>query len=115
SAVFRFHRIRFADSVPMALEYSTIPAACLASSDDVKDSLYAALRQRKQHPVRALQRLRAILFTEDQAKLLDVETGSAGLLIERIGYSSSGTSVEWTRSYYRGDAYDFVAELNLGN
>lgn len=115
SAVLRFHRIRFADNVPMALEYSTIPTLCLGSEDAVKDSLYAALRDRKQHPVRALQRLRAVLFTQAQAELLDIEAGSPGLLIERIGYNSSGAAVEWTRSYYRGDAYDFVAELNLGS
>ncbi|MEZ5679830.1 MAG: GntR family transcriptional regulator [Erythrobacter sp.] len=115
AAVLRFHRIRFADNVPMALEYSTIPAACLGSEDAVKDSLYSALRERKQHPVRALQRLRAVLFDEKQAELLDIDEGSPGLLIERIGFNSSGAAVEWTRSYYRGDAYDFVAELNLGN
>ncbi len=44
-----------------------------------------------------------------------VEPGSAGLFIERIGFNAAGAAVEWTRSYYRGDAYDFVAELNLGH
>lgn len=115
AAVYRFHRIRFADNVPMALEYSTIPGSTLLSEDAVEDSLYEALRTRKQNPVRALQRLRAVLFNDAQAELLDVAEGSPGLLIERIGYNAAGVAVEWTRSYYRGDAYDFVAELNLGN
>ena len=98
----------------MALEYSTIPAECLGPDAMVEESLYDALRERQQNPVRALQRLRAVLFTAEQAELLEVPAQSAGLLIERIGYNSSGSAVEWTRSYYRGDAYDFVAELNLG-
>ena len=38
----------------------------------------------------------------------------AGLSIERISYLGSGRAVEFTRSLYRGDAYDFVAELTIG-
>ena len=45
--------------------------------------------------------------------LLDVPAGSAGLNIERISYLASGKVIEFTRSIYRGDAYDFVAELRL--
>jgi GntR family transcriptional regulator len=45
--------------------------------------------------------------------LLDVPTGVAGLNIERISYLASGKVIEFTRSVYRGDTYDFVAELRL--
>lgn len=113
AAVFRFHRIRFADEVPMAIELSTIVGDALPSQDAVEASLYDALRIQGQNPQRALQRLRAVLFTDEQAELLGVPAHSAGLQIERIGYNAAGRAVEWTRSYYRGDAYDFVAELNL--
>lgn len=113
--VYRFHRIRFADEIAMALEYSTVPGNCLASETEVTDSLYDALSRRKLQPVRALQRLRAVLLTETQADLLGVEAGNAALLIERIGFAANGSAVESTRSFYRGDAYDFVAELGLGS
>lgn len=113
AAVYRFHRIRFADGVPMALELSTIAGGALPSEQAVEASLYDALRAQGQNPQRALQRLRAVLFTQEQAQLLGIQPHSAGLLIERIGYNGEGRAVEWTRSYYRGDAYDFVAELNL--
>ena len=36
------------------------------------------------------------------------------LLIERRSFLKDGRPVEVTKSYYRGDAYDFVAELTLG-
>jgi GntR family transcriptional regulator len=39
----------------------------------------------------------------------------ASLHIERISYLASGRVVEFTRSIYRGDTYDFVAELRLGD
>jgi GntR family transcriptional regulator len=110
--VYRFNRIRYADGLPMALEYSTVPALCLPSLEAVESSLYQALDKNGARPVRALQRLRAVLFTAEQAKLLGVPDKAAGLLIERRAFQKDGRPVEVTRSYYRGDAYDFVAELN---
>ena len=71
--VYRFHRIRFADDAPMALEYATILASCLPSIDAVESSLYAALERAGNRPVRALQRLRAVLFTAEQAELLQAQ------------------------------------------
>lgn len=110
--VYRFNRIRYANDTPMAIEYSTILAACLPSEDAVEDSLYGALSRTGNRPTRALQRLRAVSFDEHHARLLDMEIGAAGLLIERRGFLADGRTIEVTRSYYRGDAYDFVAELN---
>lgn len=112
--VYRFHRIRFADGAPMALEYSTIAAFCLPSVDAVQSSLYEALEKTGHRPARALQRLRAVLFTAEQAELMRVSEKDAGLLIERRSFLKDGRAVEVTQSYYRGDAYDFVAELNDG-
>jgi GntR family transcriptional regulator len=110
--VYRFHRIRFADGAPMALEQSTIAGSCLPGLDAVDTSLYAALEAAGNRPVRALQRLRAVLFDEEQAALLHVEPNAPGLFIERRGFLEDGRTVEMTHSWYRGDAYDFVAELN---
>lgn len=110
--VYRFHRIRFADELPMALEYSTMPAFCMPSPEFVEASLYEALEKTGHRPVRALQRLRAVLFTDEQAELMKVARNAPGLLIERRGFLRDGRVVEVTQSFYRGDAYDFVAELN---
>jgi GntR family transcriptional regulator len=112
TAVYRFNRIRYADGAPMALEYSTIPAFAMPSPGFVEASLYEALGKTGHRPARALQRLRAVLFTADQAELLTVAPRDPGLLIERRGFLKDGRTVEVTQSYYRGDAYDFVAELN---
>lgn len=112
SRVYRFHRLRLADTMPMALEHATIAGFALPSEEAVEDSLYAALETSGFRPARALQRLRAVLFTAEQARLLRVEPGSPGLFIERRGYLDDGRTVELTQSWYRGDAYDFVAELS---
>lgn len=111
--VYRFHRIRFADDAPMALEYATVLASCLPSLEAVETSLYAALESTGNRPVRALQRLRAVLFSAEQADLLGAKEKDAGLLVERLGFHKDGRAVEFTQSYYRGDTYDFVAELSV--
>lgn len=110
--VYRFHRIRFADDAPMSIEYATVLASCLPSLDAVESSLYEALERTGNRPVRALQRLRAVLFTAEQAKLLQIRERDAGLLVERVGFLKDGRAVEFTQSYFRGDIYDFVAELS---
>lgn len=111
--VYRFHRIRFADDAPMSLEYATILAFCLPSLESVESSLYAALERVGNRPVRALQRLRAVLFTAEQAELLQAKEKDAGLLVERLGFLQDGRAAEFTQSFYRGDIYDFVAELSI--
>jgi GntR family transcriptional regulator len=111
--VYRFHRIRFADDAPMSLEYATILASCLPSLESVESSLYAALERAGNRPTRALQRLRAVLFTAEQAELLQAKEKDAGLLVERLGFLQDGRAAEFTQSFYRGDIYDFVAELSI--
>ena len=110
--VYRFHRIRFADDAPMSLEYATILASCLPSLESVESSLYAALERAGNRPTRALQRLRAVLLTAEQGELLQAKEKDAGLLVERLGFLQDGRAAEFTQSFYRGDIYDFVAELS---
>ena len=111
--VSRFHRLRRADGVPLAIENAVIPNKFLPHPELVEGSLYAALDARGLKPVRALQRLHASALSATDAKLLDLPTGSPALFIERISYLSDGRAVEFTRSCYRGDSYDFVAELTI--
>ena len=110
--VYRFNRIRYADDAPMALEYATVVASALPSLDAVDTSLYEALEATGNRPTRALQRLRAVLLTAEQAQLLKAVEGAAGLLVERLGSLPDGRAVEFSQSFYRGDTYDFVAELS---
>jgi GntR family transcriptional regulator len=110
--VYRYHRIRLADDAPMALEYATILASILPSLEAVDSSLYVALEAVGHRPVRALQRLRAVLLSADQAQLLKAKPADAGLLVERLGSLPDGRAIEFTQTYYRGDTYDFIAELS---
>jgi GntR family transcriptional regulator len=77
----------------------------------VTDSLYGYLDAHHCAPTRALQHIRAINATAEQAHLADIKPGAAMLFITRIGYLQDGTAIELTHSYCRSDYYDFVAEL----
>ncbi|MGB8817508.1 MAG: GntR family transcriptional regulator [Rhizobiaceae bacterium] len=111
--VTRIKRLRIADGTPLAIERAVMSVSSLPDPDKIGLSLYAALEEQGCRPVRAMQRISAISLEEADAALLEVEPGSASLRIERVSYLSSGRVVEITRSIYRGDAYDFVAELRL--
>jgi len=113
AAVARLYRVRLANARPMCIEQATLPASVLPDPGTVDVSLYSELERLGKRPVRALQRLRAQLFEIEQARLLDVPPGTPCLYIERRSFLANGDAVEFVRSHYRGDSYDFVAELRL--
>ncbi len=73
-----------------------------------------ALTRRGHKPVRALQRLTAVTLDPGVARLLGVHRDAPALLIERVSHLEDDRIVEYTRSHYRADTYDFVAELKIG-
>ena len=111
SGVVRMYRLRHVDGAPIAIERTLVPYALLPDPDSVTTSLYEALDAYGHRPKRALQRLRAVALDEEAARHLELPVGAPGLLVERRAFLEDGRVVESTRSYYRGDAYDFVAEL----
>lgn len=112
SGVVRLHRLRLAGDEPMAVERTSVPHALLPDPQTVAESLYEALEKLGHRPARALQRLRAVNLAAEPARQLELPVGTAGLALERRAFLADGRVVEFTRSYYRGDAYDFVAELH---
>ncbi|RPE80077.1 GntR family transcriptional regulator [Vulcaniibacterium tengchongense] len=109
--VVRYYRLRVANGQALALERTVVPQSVLSDPALVENSLYEAFARLGLRPTRALQRLRAIAFDAEQARLMQLAEGSPGLFIERRTFLDDGRVVEYTRSFYRGDAYDFVAEL----
>ncbi|WP_218110338.1 UTRA domain-containing protein [Oligoflexus tunisiensis] len=104
-------RLRLADGKPVAVEYSVLPRHVLPNPYVMTGSLYAYLKMQKLMPVRALQHLRANIVSSTERDLLQANDDTAVLYITRVGYLADGTPVEFTHSYYRGDSYDFIAEL----
>ncbi|KKB09209.1 GntR family transcriptional regulator [Devosia chinhatensis] len=111
----RISRLRLTGDMPLAIERASLSSTILPDPAALGDSLYEHLDRFGVRPVRAIQRIRAANIAEDDASRLQVPVGSAGLHIERISYLATGRVIEFTRSIYRGDTYDFVAELRLGD
>lgn len=111
--VARLERVRRSDGLPLAIERASLSSAILPDPEVVETSLYAVLQTRGLRPVRAVQRISAANLGPRDAELLGVAPGVAGLNIERVSYLASGKVIEFTRSMYRGDAYDFAVELKL--
>jgi len=112
SEVVRLGRVRLANSEPLAIENAVIPKRFLPSLDLLDSSLYEALAKLGHRPVRGRQKIRASLATPTEAGLLQIDERREVLRIERTTYSAAGEVVEFTRSAYRGDRYDFISELN---
>ncbi len=113
ASVARLARLRTADGQPMAIERASLPTDILPNPLIVETSLYEVLEASGLLPVRALQKISAINLGTQDAMLLQVEPRAAGLRIERTSYLADGRVAEFTQSIYRGDAYNFVAELRL--
>ena len=113
--VSRIARLRSVDGIPLAIERAALPSDILPNPLVIGSSLYEALEENGNRPVRAIQRISAANLGHADAELLSVEAGTASLKIERTSYLPSGRVVEFTQSIYRGDKYDFVAELQISS
>lgn len=113
ASVSRLARLRVADGRPMAIERASLPTDILPNPLEVTSSLYEVLARSGNRPVAAVQKISAINLGVDDADLLGVAEGAAGLKIERLSRLGSGRVIEFVKSIYRGDAYDFVADLRL--
>lgn len=112
----RLERLRLASEEPMSIEESyLIHRFCpgLLEGDYSRISLRQRLEQEFGiHISRALQTIRSVAATTDQARLLSIQPRSPLLFIERISFSQQNVPFEFIRIYYRGDRYSLYNELH---
>ena len=111
----RVARLRLADGEPMCMESSYLSKArCLwVLGEDLENgSLYRMLEAHGLHLQVADERLEATLLAAEQAELLGVPPGSPGLQMTRITYTDGAQPIEYVRSLYRGDRYEFRTRLS---
>ena len=98
----------------MAIDHSLIPAAYLPDinpEEFVTGSLHEGLRRRGYVPARAQYEVQAINADSEQARLLEVEPGTALLAATELLDDSQGRRIEKGHIIYSGDRYRFRAEL----
>jgi GntR family transcriptional regulator len=113
--VFEIFRLRTADGEPICLQWSYIPAHLCPGllQHDLSASLTQLLEER--YGIRlwtACSILRARLVQPEEAKLLQIPKNSAVIYIEQNTFSPEGNAVEFVKSVWRSDRYDFVVNLS---
>lgn len=110
--VYFVHRIRLANNLPVALEFSFFPAyLCpgLETRDLIHRSIYAILVEEYDiHLQGADQVLEPTVARPYEARLLEIPEGSPLMLIKRISRDQTGRPVEYAKDLYRGDCFRFV-------
>src|SRR5690606_12002584 len=79
--VARIARLRWTGDMPLAIERASLSMPVLPDPEAITDSLYKHLDRHGNRPVRAIQRIRAANLGAEDAALLKVPEGSAGLNI----------------------------------
>jgi GntR family transcriptional regulator len=112
--LFAIHRLRLANQMPVALEYSYFPARLfpnLTSFDLETRSIYAILREEYGVKLaKARQSLEPVVAQTQQAKLLEIGRGAPLMLVVRTSRDDGGQIVEYARDFYRGDCFRFVTQ-----
>jgi GntR family transcriptional regulator len=108
-------RLRLANGKPMAYEtrylaYKLCPQ--LLVEDLAVESIHSLLIDKYNIPlIRACHTVEARVLSEEEARLLETEPGSAGFFVDRVTYTVHDEPVTWYRTLYRGDEYRFTAEF----
>jgi GntR family transcriptional regulator, nutrient-sensing system regulator len=113
--VLRVHRLRLADGEPMSIDVSYLSARRfpgLRRNLKKNSSLYETLASAYGVELaEAEETIETVLADPEDARLLGVDVGLPLLLVSRHSFDSSGSPVEWARSWYRGDRYKIVTRL----
>jgi GntR family transcriptional regulator len=111
--VFAIRRLRLADNMPMALEYSYFPARYfpgLEQYDLEQRSIYAILAEEYGVTLAgAFQMLEPVAALPYQARLLQIPISAPLMLITRTSSDNRQRIVEFAKDLYRGDCFRFVS------
>lgn len=113
--VIRVVRLRLADGSPMALETLHVPQRVVPGLDPQvleSQSFYSLLAQRYDIALAGgVQTIEATVTDETESAMLQVPMHSPAFLFERTSRAVDGQVVEFVRSVYRGDRYQFRVDL----
>ncbi|MFI2205152.1 GntR family transcriptional regulator [Streptomyces sp. NPDC020192] len=108
-------RIRLADGEPLAHDKVWLPASdarALLDADFGHTALYDELADRcGLRLVGGEERIKAVVPTAAEQRLLDLPEGVAAFSVERLG-RTHGRPVEWRTTLVRGDRFSVVAQFD---
>ena len=113
--IFRLHRVRYEDSMPIGIECSCLAVnACpnLMENFDPDTSLYEKLASRYGIQLTITEEVIEVgKANAEEARLLEIPRQSPVFLFTRVSFGEDGRPVEHVKSTYRGDRYKIVNRL----
>jgi GntR family transcriptional regulator len=116
SACFRLSRLRFGDDEPIGIQHVTILTERCPGLDRhnfAAHSLYEILSREYNLMISAIRHtITAEAADIEQARLLQIETGTPLLVVNTTCFLDTSQVIEHTSSYYRADRYEYSTLLN---
>jgi GntR family transcriptional regulator len=109
--VYKIHRLRFADDIPMMLEVRYISMdLCPGIIDgELTGSLYEMYRQRYSLALKEVhQMLSTIMIDAGVGEFFNMTRPMPGILVDGITFCGREIILEMEKSIYRGDKYTFA-------
>jgi GntR family transcriptional regulator len=113
--VYYCQRLRLINQEPVLLENCTVPTAIFPnfgeydleerSLYDIMESEYGVV------PHHSEQSLEAVIATEFEAELLNVETGAPLMMERRLAFDQNNRPFEYGNDFYRGDRFRFFTKI----
>ena len=108
SRVLETLRVRTADGVPVVLEKNHFSMAySYLENENLSGSLYSILRDYGIEPKQASHDISMTFATEEQAKLLKIETGAPLMQLHEVVYDQKGRPLHNSLQLIRGDRFVF--------
>ena len=112
--IYHFIRRRYVDERALLIEHNFVnPQGCGGLMElNTDDSLWQLLRdQFNLQPASRNIEIYPQALVEDSAELLNVNTGSAGLYLQRISHDEDGRFLEFDHEYWLHDALKLVVNV----
>lgn len=113
--VWEVLRVHSANNEPISVQRAMIPIKLMPDLDskNLEGSLYKIWKTEYQIDAdRGEQTIRTRLPLDDEMRLLQIEKESPVFEITRVTYSQQDIPIEYLKSIWRGDRYDFFVNLS---
>jgi len=109
--VYKIHRLRFGDDIPMLLEvrYINLKLCPGIGKMDLSDSLYKIYEEiYGLHLMEVRQMLSTILLDDSTKEFFNVTEPTPGILVDGVTFCGKEIILSIEKSIYRGDKYKFA-------
>ncbi len=113
--IWEILRIHLANDEPISLQRAMIPKELTPNLDskNLEGSLYKIWKEDYEVvPDRGEQTIRTRLPLDDEMELLKIDQENPVFEITRVTYNSQDIPIEYLKSIWRGDRYDFFVNLS---